>query len=271
MSRKVFFPQYAKTGLIETLTNYSVGGKNYHVYMITIDEENKFIHDEKEKGMLEYISLEDALQREKIVGKKIGELKKQIEIQNRQLKELEKEQKEKHFIIDTLHNAKTGDKALASSQPKAEKKPHTCSSNCQSHQKEKAPTCPNQRDNNNRLNNPLHESFVLKTPFGFVAEIENDGEVGLTGHISEAKTFNGKEEAIQTGQKIFRNRIPFVAMPVKPVKKNSQPTWPHNILPFFDMFMPGKGLMNIEQLKELFPGAEIQGFIIDENGNMHEL
>jgi len=94
MSKYVFFPQYTKAGSVEILTTYSVGDKKYKVYLVTINND-KFIHDEKEKGTLEFVTIEDANKSIESIDNQIRELSKQID-------SLRREKEQNQYIIKML-------------------------------------------------------------------------------------------------------------------------------------------------------------------------
>lgn len=76
---KVFLPQYGRIGKLKTLTKYSVGNKSHNVYLIDFGNE-KIVHDEKEKGKLEFSSIDNIQNEITEIDSQINELIKKKEL-----------------------------------------------------------------------------------------------------------------------------------------------------------------------------------------------
>jgi len=291
VNNKVFFPQYAKTGLVEILANYSVGNKNYKVYLITIDDMNKFVYDEREKGKLQFITLENATQVSKDINNQINQLSKQIS-------ELKKEKEQCQYItsaqvgkdidnqinqlnkkINELKKEKEQeqDQYIVSIQIGKDIDNHINQLNKQinklKREKEQNQYIVSVLQNNkpNDTKPETKESFVIKTPFGYIAGVGEEG-VAFAVYKNNAQIFDTKEEAIKFGKNIFQNQLPFMIEIVDISKKEChQPAEKDSVLNiqfFSDSHFENS---NIEEIKKMFPNAEIKTIDIDKNGNIHEL
>lgn len=261
MSKRVFFPQYAKAGSVEILTGYSIGDEHYKVYLVTIDEMNKFVHDEREKGKLEFVTMEEAAK----TGNEIGH---QIRVLKKQLHELLKTQEQNQYIVSVLREEKSNGVTPANTQQKANPQ-HHCKGNCQCHSKQVAEP---------KKNEQTTESFTIKTPLGFVAVIDEEG-VGFSPFKGDAKFFKNKEEAIELGKMVFKNQLPFRVEPIDLSKKGERQEghdteeegFITNLLNQIVAQALPSGEPNMEMIKQLFPNAEIKGFGVDKDGNIYEL
>lgn len=191
MKKKVFFPQYAKAGSAEMLAEYSVGMRRYKIFLLTIDddEENKIIHDEREKGKLEIMTAEDAMLVNKKIEIQIARLKKEIG-------SLEKKKQQNQYIVNVLQG-----NANQHFQTKEQKTYKSCS-DCNHHQ----------------IGGKKKIVFVLNTPLGFVVKDEND--INFSKDISKALTFESEKEAICFGIETFQNQLPFIVQGIDASKKN---------------------------------------------------
>lgn len=60
---KFYLPQYKTVGEVQVISQYSINGKNFSVFFITVSDDIKFTHDENEKGALEVLSFEQVKSR----------------------------------------------------------------------------------------------------------------------------------------------------------------------------------------------------------------
>lgn len=231
----VFFPQYSKAGVAEILTSYSIRNKTYNVYLITVDDENKFVHDEREKGKLEYITIDNA-------AKSIENIDRQINKLTNKINELKKIREQNSYIIDALQKHYMGDIFQNSSAKKPLQQ-----SNAQ-----------NKRNNSKEQS---REKFIINTPLGFVSKVEKEN-VDFTENILEAKTFENAEEAIKLGEIVFKNQLPFRVGALKIIGKGYNHHKCHCL---------NEGDFIFDLLHQMFPNANIKGFVIDEKGNIQEL
>lgn len=102
MNNKVFFPHYSRVGYAETLTEYSIGGKKYKVFLLTIDDENKIVHDEREKGPLTVVTIESAHQTKNRIEEQIRKVKRELYALTR---EKEKYQHISHVLQEDSANS----------------------------------------------------------------------------------------------------------------------------------------------------------------------
>jgi len=247
-----FFPQYSKAGVAEILTSYSIKNKTYNVYLITVNDEIKFVHDEREKGKLEYITIDNA-------AKSIENIDRQINKLTNKINELKKIREQNSYIIDALQKHYMGDIFQNSSA----KKPFQQS---------------NAQNKRNDSKEQPREKFIINTPLGFVSKVEKEN-VDFTENILEAKTFENAEEAIKLGEIVFKNQLPFRVGALKIIGKEYNHHKCHCsnegdfIVGLLNQIFSGvhPNEVNMEKLKEFFPDAEIKGFVIDEKGNIQEL
>lgn len=279
MAKNVFFPQYAKAGSVETLTTYSIGNKKYNVYLVTIDDENKFVHDEREKGTLEFITVEDASRSIESIDNQIRELSNRVN-------KLRRAKEQNQYIINVLKNNISSNEAKPSDSEKksftngakpfnTEAKPSNLGTN-PSDNGTKFSGKPNFQNKKSYNKEQPTEKFIISTPLGLVADVDDEG-VTFTGDVHKAKTFDDKGKAIRFGKEVFQNQLPFKVEPIAFKRGcNNHKCHCSDGGDLFDLLSqifsgghPSKE--NLEILKGLFPGAEIKGFAIDENGHVTEL
>ena len=272
MTKNVFFPRYAKIGTVETLTVYSIGDKKYNVYLITIDDENKFVHDEREKGKLEFITIEDAKKSMESIDNQIREL-------NNQINKLRRAKEQNQYIINVLKNNVSSNGVKPSDSEKKsftnEAKPFNLGTN-PSDNGIKFSGQPNFQNKKSCNEEQSTEQFIISTPLGLVADVDDEG-ITFTIDISEAKTFDNKLKGIRFAKETFGNQLPFRVEPIAYNREcGNYKCHCSNERDLFSLlnqvFSEGHpNKENIEILKELFPSAEIKGFAIDENGHVTEL
>lgn len=229
-----FFPQYSKAGVAEILTSYSIRNKTYNVYLITVNDEIKFVHDEREKGKLEYITIDNAAKSIENIDREINKLTKRIN-------ELKKIREQHSYIVDTLQTHYMNNKVPNN----AAKKPF------------KQVNIQNKRSNRKQP----RKKFIINTPLGFVSKVEKEN-VDFTENILEAKTFENAEEAIKLGEIVFKNQLPFRVETLNSFKKEYNNHKCH---------CSNEGDFIFDLLHQMFPNANIKGFVIDEKGNIQEL
>lgn len=230
-----FFPQYSKAGVAEILTSYSIRNKTYNVYLITVDDENKFVHDEREKGKLEYITINNATKSIENIDREINKLTNRIN-------ELKKIREQYSYIVDTLQTHYMNNKVPNN----VAKKPFQQS---------------NAQNRRNNSKEQPREKFIIDTPLGFVRKVENEN-VDFTENILEAKTFENADEAIKLGKAVFKNQLPFRVGAIKIIGKGCNHHKCH---------CSNEGDFIFDLLHQMFPNANIKGFVIDEKGNIQEL
>lgn len=279
MAKNVFFPQYAKTGSVETLTTYSIGDKNYNVYLVTIDNENKFVHDEREKGALEFVTIED-------VNRSMESIDNQIRELSNQINKLRRAKEQNQYIINVLKNNVSSNEAKPSDSEKksftneakpfnTEAKPSNLGTN-PSDNGMKFSGQPNFQNKKSCNKEQPTKKFIISTPLGLVADVDDEG-VTFTVDVRKTKTFDDKGKGIRFAREIFENQLPFRVEPI--VFNRGYNNHKCHCSDEGDLFgllsqifsggHPSKE--NLERLKGLFPGAEIKGFSIDENGHVTEL
>lgn len=229
-----FFPQYSKAGVAEILTSYSIRNKTYNIYLITVNDEIKFVHDEREKGKLEYITINNATKSIENIDREINKLTNRIN-------ELKKIREQYSYIVDTLQTHYANNKVPNNAAKKPFKQVNT--------------------QNKRSSKEQPREKFIIDTPLGFVRKVENEN-VDFTENILEAKTFENADEATKLGKAVFKNQLPFRVGILKIIRKECNHHKCH-------CSKEGDFILNL--LSHMFPNAEIKGFIIDGEGNIKAL
>lgn len=248
MNNKVFFPHYSRAGYAETLTEYFIGDKKYKVFLLTIDDENKIVHDEQEKGPLTVVTIEAAHQTKNRIEEQIRKVK-------RELYALTREKEKYQHISHVLQEDSANSTPSSDMQPNDNKKQHTCNGNCNSHQGKQKKA-------------KKEEGYILETPIGFVAKIDEVG-VEFTPERDEAKIFKDEKEAVLFGINVFRNQLPFMVNPFDSYEEENQSLNPMEILSHvlgnsFSGEIPSF-------IKEILSNGQVRAFKIDHDGNVQEL
>lgn len=222
MSEIVFMPKYVKAGELETLANYSIGNQSFNVYLITIDDDTKFVHDEATRGKLEYITIADAYNSINELDNQINQLKKLREEKERILNELKrycnKHHLEFHYALIESNKAKRDNSSQATSSDR------TCSKETDTNDASKEASASSQTTKEETMHDSKDEAkcqqkgktvkLLIKTPLGYVKAITDD-EIEFTNNLLEAKIFHSKRKVNDAGQKLYEFGSPFLVIEVK--------------------------------------------------------
>lgn len=240
--QRVFIKNYNVVADLERIYTYFMGEKKYHVYLITVDEKNKLVHDEQEKGKIHWLNakeinhlLKDVRKTLSVIKNKVNELERtnccyHMDL-NIQVKKLENVEAELVEILNDILGVAAIKEEIANDTEEQEE---------------------------------YITRYLLGTDRGYFKSTEGRN-VFFTMHKSDAFLFHEETHARRVVEKyglheifdsIEKVKVPFKKEEVKEENATSNNEIPKELTEFFKKIFPGAEvrLINMKDIKNMPKG-----------------